>query len=91
MRSFIRSFCLFDTYFSQRIIFFIGLLVSIGFTPNLFLTLFYVCSASNIPRQGLRGQSSEAGSRAAHQRFPCYRLQVPRRRRTEGTQRRQRQ
>lgn len=48
-----------------------------------------VHSESNIPRQGLRGQGSEAGPRAAHQRVPGDRVQVPRRGRTEGAQRRQ--
>lgn len=53
--------------------------------------MFVCLSAGDIPREGERGARSEAGPRAAHQRVPRHRLQVPRRRRAEGAQRQQQQ
>lgn len=44
-------------------------------------------SAGDVPREGGCGEGAEAGPRAAHQRVPRHRVQVPRRGRAEGARR----
>lgn len=48
------------------------------------MLVMFVDSTSNVPREGGGGEGAEAGPRAAHQRLPRHRLQVPRRGRAEG-------